>query len=228
MVSAIIVAAGSSRRMGFDKLFAPLNGEPVLVHSLRAFEATDLAREIILVGRADNLTELEALVSARSFAKVAAIIPGGARRQDSVRCGLEKVGAEADYIAVHDAARPLVRPELIQRIYETAQQHGGAASGVPVVDTLKRADKENVVIAGVEREKLFTVETPQIFRRDLLERAFRAVLEAGVEVTDEISAVEMIGGKVVLVPNDERNFKITYPADLTLAEFVLRQRRGAS
>src|SRR5690242_2481763 len=115
MLSAIIVAAGSSQRMGFDKLLAPLNGEPVLVHSLRAFEATDAVREIILVGRVDNLTELEALVSARSFAKVAAVISGGARRQDSVRRGLEKVGAEADFVAVHDAARPLIRPELIQR-----------------------------------------------------------------------------------------------------------------
>ncbi len=228
MLSAIIVAAGSSQRMGFDKLLALLNGEPVLVHSLRTFETTDAVREIILVGRADNLTELEALVGARPFVKVAAIIPGGARRQDSVRCGLEKVRTEADFVAVHDAARPFVRPELIQRIYETAQQHGGAASGAPVVDTLKRSDSQNVVIAGVERENLFAVETPQIFRRDILERAVRAVSEREIEVTDEISAVELIGGKTVLVPNDERNFKITYPADLTLAEFILRQRRGSS
>jgi 2-C-methyl-D-erythritol 4-phosphate cytidylyltransferase len=224
MLSAVIVAAGSSRRMGFDKLLAPLNGEPVLVHSLRAFQATDSVRQIILVGRSENLGELKALAGAGSFAKLAAIIPGGARRQDSVGSGLKKLGAEAGYVAVHDAARPLVRPELIEKIYEAARKHGGAASGAPVVDTLKRVDRENVVIAGVEREKLFAVETPQIFRRDILERAFRAVFETGAEVTDEISAVERIGGKVVLVPNDERNFKITYPADLALAQFILRQR----
>jgi 2-C-methyl-D-erythritol 4-phosphate cytidylyltransferase len=222
MLAAIIVAAGSSQRMGFDKLFASLRGEPVLAHSLRAFEGTGSVKEIILVGRADRLVELEEIVAARAFTKVAAIIPGGTRRQDSVQCGLERISPDAAFIAVHDAARPLVRPELIERIYETARRYGGAASGAPVVDTLKRVDEENAVIAAVEREKVFAVETPQIFRRDLLERAFREVFKAGVEVTDEVSAVEGIGGKIVLVPNQERNFKITYPSDLPLAELILR------
>ncbi|HET7512085.1 MAG TPA: 2-C-methyl-D-erythritol 4-phosphate cytidylyltransferase [Chthoniobacterales bacterium] len=228
MLAAIIVAAGSSQRMGFDKLFASLNGEPVLVHSLRAFEETDAIREIVLVGRAERLAQLEGIVAAQAFTKVAAIIPGGARRQDSVRFGLERISAEADFVAVHDAARPLVRPDLIGQIYETAQRHGGAASGAPIVDTLKRVDGENVVVAAVEREKLFAVETPQIFRRDLLEQAFRKVFEADLEVTDEISAVEMTGARIVLVPNRDRNFKITYPSDLALAEFILRQRASSS
>lgn len=224
MLTAIIVAGGSSQRMGFDKLFAQLDSKPVVAHSISAFEQTDSVTDIILVGRADRLSDYEALIRAHGFCKVAAVIPGGMRRQDSVRRGLDQPGAGTDFVAVHDAARPLVRPELIEQILELARTHGGAASGTPIRDTLKRVDQDFVVQGGVARENLFAVETPQIFGREILARAYAAVGEAAVEVTDEISAVERIGGKVVLVPNDEPNFKITYPADLALAEFVLRER----
>ena len=131
---------------------------------------------------------------------------------------------QTEFVAVHDAARPLVRPDLIERIFQLARVHGGAASAAPVIDTLKRVDRDHFVIGGVARANLFAVQTPQIFRRDLLEKAYGVIFSEGLEVTDEISAVERVGGKVVLVPNDEPNFKITYPADLSLAEFVLRQR----
>jgi 2-C-methyl-D-erythritol 4-phosphate cytidylyltransferase len=224
MLSAIIVAGGRSQRMGFDKLFAPLDGKPVVAHSIAAFEQTESVAEIILVGRAQRLADYEELIRAEDFRKVAAVIPGGARRQDSVQRGLEQLGAATDVVAVHDAARPLVRPELVEQILALARIHGGAAPGAPVSDTLKRVDRDRVVTGGVARENLFAVETPQIFRRELLARAYASVDRAAVEVTDEISAVERISGKVVLVPNDEPNFKITYPADLALAEFVLRER----
>ena len=224
MLSAIIVAGGRSQRMGFDKLFAPLEGKPVVAHSIAAFEQTASVDEIILVGRADRLSDYEELLRAEDFRKVSAVIPGGARRQDSVQRGLDQLAAGTDFVAVHDAARPLVRPELIEQVLELARIHGGAASGAPVRDTLKRVDQDQVVTGGVARENLFAVETPQIFRRDLLARAYTAVDRAAVEVTDEISAVERISGKVVLLPNDEPNFKITYSADLALAEFVLRER----
>ena len=224
MLTAIIVAGGSSQRMGFDKLFAPLNGRPVLAHSIAAFEKTESVRDIILVARAERLSDYEMLVREQDFRKVTAVIPGGARRQDSVQRGLERLASESRFVAVHDAARPLVRPEMIEKIYQCAQTQGGAASGAPVRDTLKRVDDQYLVTGGVERANLFTVETPQIFRRDLLEKAYRAILDAALEVTDEISAVEQVGGKVVLLPNEDPNFKITYPADLLLGEFVLRQR----
>ncbi len=223
MLTAIIVAGGSSQRMGFDKLFAALNGRPVLAHSLSAFERTESVTDIVLVGRAERLSEYEKIVASEGFKKVSAVIPGGVRRQDSVRCGLEKLRSEAEYVAVHDAARPLVRPDLIEQIFQLARRHGGAASAAPVVDTLKRVDRERIVTGGVERANLLAVQTPQIFRRELLENAYRAVFEKGVEVTDEISAVEHIGGKVGLLPNEQPNFKITYPADLPLAEFLLRR-----
>ena len=221
MLTAIIVAGGSSRRMGFDKTFALLQGRPVIAHSVAALEATASVSSIILVGRAERLGKLEAVVSGEGFQKVAAVIAGGDRRQDSVRAGLAQLPADAEFVAVHDAARPLVRPDLIERIYALAHEHGGAASAAPVNDTLKRVDRENRVISGVDRAGLFGVQTPQIFQRALLERAYAALLADDFEVTDEISAVERIGGQVVLLPNDEPNFKITYPADLALAEFLL-------
>ncbi len=227
MLTAIIVAGGSSQRMGFDKLFALLDGKPVVAHSIAAFEQTESVTGIIVVGRAERLAECEKIVETHCFRKVTAVIPGGARRQDSVSRGLAQLEAATKFVAVHDAARPLVRPELVERIFQLARAHGGAASAAPVSDTLKRVDDEHVVTGGVERAHLFAVQTPQIFGRDLLENAYRTISSAGLEVTDEISAVERAGGKVVLLPNEEPNFKITCPADLPLAEFVLRTR-GAS
>lgn len=224
MLTAIIVAGGSSQRMGFDKLFAPLRGRPVVVHSIAAFEGAASVSEIILVGRAERLADCEKMIANEKFEKVSSVIPGGARRQDSVRCGLEQLRAGAEFVAVHDAARPLVSPELIEQIFQLACLHGGAASAAPVIDTLKRVDRNRVVIGGVDRADLFAVQTPQIFQRDLLEKAYRKVFKAGIEVTDEISAVEQVAGRVALLPNETPNFKITYPADLPLAEFLLRPR----
>ncbi len=222
MLTAIIVAGGSSQRMGFDKLFALLDGRPVVAHSIAAFEETESVTDIILVGRAERLSDYEKIVAAEGFGKVSTVIPGGARRQDSVRCGLEQLKDAAEFVAVHDAARPLVSPDLIERVFQLARSHGGAASAAPVIDTLKRVDRDHIVTGGVERADLFAVQTPQIFRRALLEKASRAVGEAGLEVTDEISAVEHVNGKVALLPNERPNFKITYPADLALAEYLLR------
>ncbi len=224
MLTAIIVAGGSSQRMGFDKLLAPLDGKPVIAHSIAAFEQAESVTDIIVVGRAERLSDYEAISETHGFRKVAAVILGGARRQDSVNRGLEQLSSATEFVAVHDAARPLVSPDLVERIFELARTHGGAASAAPVIDTLKRVDGDRVVIGGIDRADLFAVQTPQIFRRDLLEKACRAVFEAGLEVTDEISAVERVGAKVILVPNEEPNFKITYSSDLPLAEFVLRQR----
>ena len=224
MLSAIVVAGGSSRRMGFDKLFTPLKGEPVVAHALAAFQETRSVSEIIVVGREESLAELERLIGRRNFSKVTAVISGGARRQDSVARGLSGVSAGSAYVAVHDAARPLVRPELIEQIFQAAQAEGGAASGAPISDTLKRVNAQHLVVGGVDRLNLFAVETPQIFRRELLQEAFQFITAQGLDVTDEISAVEKIGGKVIIVPNDSPNFKITYESDRERAEFILRQR----
>ena len=226
MLTAIIVAAGQSRRMGFDKLFALLNGQPVVAHSISIFEKTDCVTDIILVGRKGHLRELRQVVRKNRFRKISCIIAGGARRQDSVRRGLQQLGAKAKYVAVHDAARPLVRMEMVKQVFELARSCGASACAAPVCDTLKRVDEDCFVIGGADRDHLYAVQTPQIFRRDLLVKAYDAAFKKKVTITDEISAVEAVGGKIVLVPNEEHNFKLTYRGDLPLAEFVLHQRRA--
>ena len=224
MLSAIIVAAGSSQRMGFDKLLALLGDKPVLAHTIDAFERTASVQEIILVARAERVGEFEELVRQNGFQKVRHIIPGGERRHDSVSAGLKRLNPDTTFVAVHDAARPLVTPEQIDRVFELARAHGGAALAEPITNTLKRADQEGVVTGGVPRENVYGMQTPQIFARDLLDTAYAAIAAENCSVTDEVSAVERLGAKVVLLPNDEWNVKITYPRDLLLAQAVLARR----
>ncbi len=224
MLSAIIVAAGSSQRMGFDKLMALLGDRPVLAHAIDAFERTPSVEQIILVAPNERVAEFEELVRQHFFKKIRCVIPGGEQRHDSVRAGLSRLSKDATFVAVHDAARPLVRPEQIERVFELARIHGGAALAEPITNTLKRADKGYVVTGGIARENLFAMQTPQIFARDLIEKGYAAVAANNAVVTDEVSAVEQLGAKVVLLPNEEWNVKITYPRDLFLAQAVLARR----
>ena len=224
MLTAIIVAAGSSQRMGFDKLSQPLAGKPVLAHSIDAFEQTPAVSEIILIVRQAQLSAHENMIRAQKFSKVRRIVPGGDRRQDSVRAGLAAMRSEAEFVAVHDAARPLVRPKQIDQVFAVCREHGAAALAEPVRDTLKRVSKEGFIHDSIAREQMYALQTPQIFARELLKRAYDAVFEQSVTVTDETSALHHIGQKVAIVSNDDFNFKITFPNDLALAEFVLAQR----
>ena len=149
------------------------------------------------------------------------------QRQDSVRAGLKRLHADAKYVAVHDAARPLVTPEQIERVFAACCQHGAASLAEPVSDTLKHADKNLLVTASVNRDQLFAMQTQQMSERKLLEKAYDKVLADKLRITDEVSAIESLGRKVVLVPNSDFNFKITYERDLQLAEFILQQRLGS-
>jgi 2-C-methyl-D-erythritol 4-phosphate cytidylyltransferase len=224
MLTAIIVAAGASQRMGFDKLLALLGDKPVLAHTLDAFEQSRCVDEIILVARSERVNEFQELVRLAGFTKVRDVIAGGEQRQDSVRAGLERLSSKASHVAVHDAARPLVRPKQIERVFELARQHGAAALAEPITDTLKRADENRFVTGGVDREGLYGMQTPQIFARELLVSAYAAVAAKNLSITDEVSAVEHFGAKVLLVPNEEFNVKITFPRDLLLAQSVLTRR----
>ena len=225
MLTAIIVAAGDSRRMGFDKLFAAIAGKPVIAHTIHAFERASSVDEIIVVARENRHEEIKAIVRDENVVKVQSIIPGGRQRQDSVRAGLDHLDSFARYVAVHDAARPLISPEQIERVFQRCADHGAAALAEPINDTLKRTDTDFLVSGSVDRHQLYAMQTPQIFERQLIEEAYRAVYAANLFVTDEVSAVERLGRKVVLVLNDDFNFKITYPRDLPLADFVVRRRR---
>jgi 2-C-methyl-D-erythritol 4-phosphate cytidylyltransferase len=224
MLSVILVAAGDSRRMGFDKSFAVIAGKPVIAHTIRAFEHAGSIDGIIVVAREDRHDEIKTIVHDGNFTKVRWIIRGGKHRQDSVRTGLDHLESATRYVGVHDAARPLVTPDQIERVFQQCATHGAAALAEPINDTLKRADADFIVTGSVDRHQLYAMQTPQIFERQLIEEAYRAVYAENVSVTDEVSAVERLGRKVVLVLNDDFNLKITYPRDLPLAEFVLKQR----
>lgn len=226
MLSAIIVAAGSSERMGFDKLFALVSGKPVIAHTIAAFENTKCVDEIILVGRGDSLAELRKLIGKPS--KVKQIVEGGAQRSDSVRAGLQHIDPKSGFVAVHDAARPMITPDKISRVFEAARTNGAAALAEPINDTLKRADPELAVTGSVDRAGVYAMQTPQVFDKNLLIEAYDLVAQRKISVTDEVSAVELLERKIVLVPNHDFNFKITYPRDLPLAEFVLIQRANAT
>jgi len=177
-----------------------------------------------VVARAQRHDEIRKIASDAGFKRIRAIVPGGERRQDSVRAGLDCIDRGARYVAVHDAARPLVTPEQIERAFEQCRLHGAATLAQPVNDTLKRADAELLVLASVDRQLLYAMQTPQIFERELIEDAYRAVYADNMAVTDEVSAVERLGRKIALVLNDDFNFKITYRRDLPVADFILRNQ----
>lgn len=222
MLTAIIVAGGSSRRMGFDKTFAQLAGRPIIADSVATFDAAECVNEIIVVGREERLAELRVTLS--GFRKLRAIVRGGVQRQDSVVEGLKQLDRSCEFVAVHDAARPLVTATEVERVYAAAREHGAASLASPIADTLKRADENHMVSGSVDRERLYAMQTPQVFARALLLEAYDAVAQQGRTITDEVSAVENLGRNVALVPNDNFNFKITYPRDLELAELVLASR----
>jgi 2-C-methyl-D-erythritol 4-phosphate cytidylyltransferase len=227
MLTAILVAAGSSRRMRFNKLFAEMAGAPVIAHTIRAFERACSVTEIIVVACEDRHAEIGKIVCDQNFKKVRSIVTGGEHRHDSVRAGLARLSAGEKYVAVHDAARPLITPEQIECVFEQCRIHGAATLAEPINDTLKRADTDLMVAGSIDRQRLYAMQTPQIFERPLIEDAYRTVYAENISVTDEVSAVERLGHKVALVLNDGFNFKITYPRDLALAEFVLKQRRSS-
>ena len=219
-LTAIIVAAGNSRRMGFDKLLAPLAGKPVLQRSIESFIQCDTVNDIILVCPKERFKQL----NLKPSQKHVQIVEGGADRHDSVAAGLSVIAQNADekhYIAVHDGARPLITPNQITRVYEHALQHHCAACATPISDTIKRVNDLGIVQESVSRDNLWAMQTPQIFRVDLLQQAYQEVLAKGKRVTDEVSALQLIGYPTHLIDNPDPNPKITYPQDISQAEHLL-------
>jgi 2-C-methyl-D-erythritol 4-phosphate cytidylyltransferase len=214
--SAVFVAAGNSRRMGFDKLAAPLGGLSVLVHAMRAFENAAAISELIVVCPVERCDLLEGV----EFSKPVRRVDGGPERQDSVAAGLAAV--TTPWVAVHDAARPLVCTADIDRCVAMAQRHGAASLARRVTETMQRADDGDFTTAAIPREGLWIIETPQIFETSLLRRACAEVAARRLRVTDETSAAQAIGARVKLVESSGPNWKITTPADLALAEALMR------
>lgn len=217
--AAIVLAAGESRRMGRDKTLLPVVGRALLTYTLDAFEACPVVDQVVVVLAPSNAPAVLPLLAA--YAKVARTCMGGRRRQDSVRAGLHTI-APREWVVVHDGARPLVTPELIAAGVEAARETGAAAAAMPAVDTLKETDGHAIVRRTVPRDGLWAVQTPQVFRYDLLLRAHNAALE---DVTDDCALVELIGGRVKLYPGTRANLKVTTPEDLAIVEALIRARR---
>ncbi|MCX6876717.1 MAG: 2-C-methyl-D-erythritol 4-phosphate cytidylyltransferase [Verrucomicrobia bacterium] len=215
--SAIIVAAGSSRRMGFDKLAAPLAGVPVLRRTLDAFLAAGVIDEIIVVCPEDRWNWLQT----GGFPKPVRRVDGGAGRQDSVANGLAALAPAAEFVAVHDGARPLVSPADIARCVAAAHEFRAASLARRVTETLKRANADDFCTEALAREQLWFMETPQVFEVALLREAYAVVAANELLVTDEVSAMQTVGVRVKFIEASRPNPKITRPSDLVLAAAVL-------
>ena len=223
-VSAVLVAAGNAQRMGgIDKVMTTLGQQPLLLYPLRTLQNTPRVKEIIVVTRQDLIVPISALVDEQKLDKVKMVVCGGKTRTESVKIGLSHTDKKADLVAIHDAARPFVSQRLIERTLFLATKHGAAAPALPVKDTIKCA-QGHIVVSTPERKTLFAVQTPQCFDRDLFRAALQKAEQDKLELTDDCMAMEHLGMSVFLAEGEERNFKVTTPADLLIAEAVLQEK----
>lgn len=225
--AALIVAAGRGVRFGADvpKQFLPLGGKPILFHSIEIFENMAEVDRIWLVLPGDFLEGFELLHNLSEYGKIAGLVSGGERRQDSVMAGLTQLPAGTEIVAIHDAVRPFASAEAVAEAIRRARRSGAALLATPLVDTLKRCDTAGRIVETVDREQLWLAQTPQVFRVELIRRAYERVFSDGVEVTDEAAAVERLGEPVEVVSSDTPNLKITTEQDLRHAEWYLRERQ---
>jgi 2-C-methyl-D-erythritol 4-phosphate cytidylyltransferase len=220
-VGAGIVAAGLSQRMGgVDKMFTLLGEKPVLARVIDVFQACSSVDQIVVVVNKQNLKRGKQLVAEQGWTKVTDVCPGGERRQDSVVAGLNRL-SNCSWVVIHDGARPLVTQNLIKSGLEAATGTGAAIAAVPVTDTIKVAGDDLIIQGTPPRQNLWSVQTPQVFRFDIIIEAYR---QLKYEVTDDARAVEHLGGKVKLYMGAYDNIKITTPDDLALAEILWRKR----
>lgn len=222
---AIIPSAGSGRRMGsVKKNYLPLLGRPVLAHTLSGFEGCALVSSVIIAAPEGDIGFInEEIVELYGFRKVIKVVSGGAERQDSVRNAIRAGGDGWDIILVHDGARPLITVDIIERTIKAAAESGAAIAAVPVKDTIKEAEG-GIIKRTVPRENLWSVQTPQAFRADMLINAHIKAEEDGFLGTDESSLVERAGGTVRVVMGSYENLKITTAEDIAIAEQILKNR----
>lgn len=221
--SAVIVAAGSSERMGQDKLLIDLGGMPVIARTIKAFEDSDFIDEIVLVTRNDKLEQMADIVKRYSFSKVSKVISGGDTRAESCLAGACAVKKNAKLIAIHDGARPFVSDKLIKNCIFAALEFKAAVPGVKVNDTMKTTS-DGIISGDIDRNQAVRVQTPQVFNADLIKGALTYVVSKKLDVTDDSSAVEYLGVKSRVVQGDLENIKLTNPHDLKEAELILKNR----
>ena len=222
-VAVVVPAAGAGARMGgVAKAFLPLAGEPVLLHALRPFLAHPDVTRIVIALPAGDLREPPAWLIGLD-ARIR-LVPGGRERGDSVRAALDCIEGAVDVVLIHDAARPLVTTAVIERAIAAARAGHSAVVGVPVTDTIQEVDERGVVIALPDRRRLRAAQTPQAFPREVIVEAYRRAAVDGVHATDDASLVARYGGRVLAIEGEPENLKVTTPADVAIAELLLRRR----
>ncbi len=226
MTTAIIVAAGKSERMGenLDKAFIALGPRPVVAWSLLAFQQCSDIDKIILVVRKEQLVAAKGIVNMFGLSKVSQIIQGGSRRQDSVLRGIEAADPDTRLFAIHDGARPCVSTDLISATIQAARKHGSGIAATRVTDSLKTVDRGGNISGAVDRANVWAVQTPQVFKADLLKRAYTELGKGKTEATDDAAAVALLpdAPALRLVEWTKPNMKITIVEDLSIAALLLR------
>lgn len=222
--SVVVVAAGNSTRMGKDKVFLELNQVPVIVRTVRAFDNIDKVKEIILVTKKEHIEALADIVHDYNLHKVKQVVTGGATRQMSCLAGVSATDKKSQLIAIHDAARPFISEELINNCIEAAHAYRAAVPGIKCVDTMKTVDDAGFISGSVDRDYTVRIQTPQVFDADLIKGTLTYCVEKNIPVTDDSSAVAVMGIKTKIVTGDSDNIKLTTPEDIMTAEAILRKR----
>ena len=217
-IGVIIVAAGAGQRMGEDKAFLMLAGKPLIVWSLDTCHSYEPITQIVLVLNNNNIGRGKQLAAGNNWSKLTGICTGGARRQDSVKAGLEKLDS-CDWIIVHDGARPFLTVDLLRTGLESARKTGAAVAAVPVKDTIKLSDDNNIIKTTLERQHLWIAQTPQVFRSDIITNAYANFND---NVTDDAMLVEKMGYDISLYSGSYSNIKITTPEDMAIAEIIAK------
>jgi 2-C-methyl-D-erythritol 4-phosphate cytidylyltransferase len=225
-VVAIIPAAGVGIRMGgaMPKQFLSLDGVPIFIHTLRKFAASEGIDEIYLALRPEDMDRAATDIHHEHFTKPVHLVVGGSSRQQTVRRALDEVPAATELLIVHDAVRPFIELELIQRVTEAARKDGAAILGIPSVDTVKQVERQTI-LGTIPRERIVLAQTPQAFQYAILKEAFARAEADGFNGTDESSLVERLGHSVTVLMGSDRNIKITKPSDLPLARLFIAQER---
>lgn len=230
VTSALIPASGPGKRLNSRtrKAFVPLLGRPLITHTLEQFERCPIVHDIVLVVSEQDVSLARTITDRFNFSKVRSIVQGGCERQDSVRNGLRAISSQTEIVVIHDGARPLVTQDIIESCFNAARETGAAIAAVPVIDTIKRSCDDQVVECTLDRTRLWNVQTPQAFKRDVIEHAYQQAYAEGFFGTDDASLVERIGLPVKLVRGSYENIKVTTPTDLVVAEAILTKRQAGT
>lgn len=225
-ISVVIAAGGRGTRMGagFNKVFMKLDGAEILLHTIRAFDESPFVDEIIAVTGTEDIERVQALAKDNNIKKLVCVTEGGSTRRASVYNGIIK--AKSDIIAIHDGARCLISQKEIENVIKDCEKYGAAAVGVICKDTLKAADDDGFIAGTIDRSRTYQIQTPQVFKRNIILEAHEAAIKNGFEPTDDCTLVERMGVRIKITPGSYDNIKITTPEDIPVAERILNRRKS--